>query len=228
MTTQMTLMKPTISQEKLEKLESKVRSGMASFVEVGRSLAEIRDGGGYILRGFGTFEEYCVEVFDATDRHARRLIEGAQASVKVQKALGEAPRNEGVAREFAPIVDDPVVLGKVAAHLERKKIPIGKATAAAVAEAVAKVTGKTKPAGTNGKSAPKAPPEVKLPTLTDICPDCQMTPTNYNRQDNGWHCGACGAPVLLGVIAAKPAGCPNCHAVVTAGDEFCGNCGGAL
>lgn len=231
----------TMTLETLTEREAVVRSGLGSFFEVGRALAEIRDGAGYKLRGYKTFEAYCEKEFGATDRHARRLIEGAQTAVKVQAVLGDAPRNEGVARELAKVADDPVVLGKVAAGLEKKKTTLGKATAEVVAEVVARATGKSPKAKAAPKPAPtkssgrgvQAPPPVDAPApplteVSDICPHCRVTPDAYTRDAAGWHCGGCGGLVVLSVIAATGAQCPACAAPVQANEAFCANCGEPL
>jgi len=159
----------TITTDELEQLESKVRNGLASFVDVGNALMEIRDRGGYKRRGYKTFEEYCQREFGQSDRHARRLITAAQTAVQVEKVIGAAPRSEGVARELDKIADDPVVLEKVEKKLksERKPLSIATATAEKVKEVVAAVTGHKprppaaspapKPAGRPAAAAPAAP-----------------------------------------------------------------------
>lgn len=230
----------TMTPERLGELEGKVRSALASYQEAGQALIEIRDAQGYKLKGHRTFEEYCVKEFGASDRHARRLIEGAQTAEKVQAVLGDAPRNEGVARELRQVADKPELLQKVADKLEAKKTPLGKATAERVAEVVAQVTGKhrpapkpaAKPAKGNGKGV-QAPMLVEAPPpplaeVSDICPHCRVTPDAYTRDSAGWHCGGCGGLVVLSVIAAKAEKCPNCDQPVQANEAFCSNCGGAL
>jgi acetylornithine deacetylase/succinyl-diaminopimelate desuccinylase-like protein len=173
----------TITTEELDALEAKVRTGLSSFVEVGNVLLEIRDRGGYQRRGYKTFEAYCEREFGITDRHGRRLIVGAETAHKVELALGpgHTPKNEGVARELEKVADDPVVLGKVQARLSKmgkggKALSIATATAEKVAEVVAAVTGRTRPAkAEKAKPAPKpnghaaaTPPELGTDSITSL------------------------------------------------------------
>jgi hypothetical protein len=143
----------TITTEDLEALEAKVRSGLASFIEVGNVLMEIRDRGGYTRRGYKTFEEYCQREFGITDRHGRRLITGAETAHKIELALGpgQTPKNEGVARELEKVAGDSGMLQKIQSKLSKmgkggRTLSIGNATADKVAEVVAAVTGKDRPA----------------------------------------------------------------------------------
>lgn len=57
--------------------EAKVRLGLKAFVDVGNALAKIRDERLYRER-FGTFEAYCLAVWDISDRHARYLWNAAE------------------------------------------------------------------------------------------------------------------------------------------------------
>jgi len=58
-------------------LETIVRRGAQTFVEVGDALLEIRDSRLY-RADFGTFEDYCRNVLGWSRRHANRLIAGAK------------------------------------------------------------------------------------------------------------------------------------------------------
>ena len=83
-----------ISEKTLERLEGTVRNGLAAFVEVGNALVQIREGKGYKLRGYDTFENYCEEKFGFSDRHGRRMIVAAQTAGKVKEVVGAAPVSE--------------------------------------------------------------------------------------------------------------------------------------
>lgn len=173
----------TITNEDLEALEAKVRSGLTSFIEVGNVLMEIRDRGGYTRRGYKTFEEYCQREFGITDRHGRRLITGAETAHKIELALGpgQTPKNEGVARELEKVAGDPGVLQKIQSKLSKmgkggRSLSIGTATADKVAEVVAAVTGKDRPAkAEKATPAPKpsgqaaaTPPELATDSITSL------------------------------------------------------------
>jgi len=228
--------KPTLNKKQLQELEATVRRGLDSFVEVGQALMEIREGKGYRLRGFDTFDEYCQKVFKFTDRHGRRMIASAKTAQATQKLLGEKPGNEAVARELAPVAEDPQALEQVQKKLGKKKLTVGTATAEEVKDAVQTVTASRKasegPHGKNGKaSTDKSPAAPRLPVMTDICPGCKETPQSYLHSENEkqpWACGNCGAPVLIGVIAADVQACSNCNAALIGEVEFCPECGEAV
>lgn len=87
----------------LERLESVIRSGLQTFVEVGHALQGIRDGRLY-RETHKTFEAYCRERWSIARNYANKLI----ASAAVVDSLGTtvpAPRTERVARELATVQD---------------------------------------------------------------------------------------------------------------------------
>lgn len=242
-TTQLSL----LSEDELTRLEKKVREGLKAFVEVGNALLKIQQSSGYRLRGYKSFESYCEKEFGFTDRHGRRLIDAAKTAGSVHKAIGQAPANEAVARELKRVADDPIVLQKVQAKLEKKKTDIAHAPAEAVAEAVAAVTGKSRP---EPKPAPNAalklamskasgngsaPEQYSVAHLvaSDTCPQCRKVPDSYRHSPNGWQCGNCQQLVTLSVqavIARTTAGpklktCNNCNAELQSGVALCFNCG---
>lgn len=96
----------TIEPTRLARLEAVIEKGMRTFVEVGEALQEIRDSRLY-RETHGTFEDYCRERWGFSRIHAFRLVQASQVS----RALptGNIP-NERVARELAPLRDDPEAL----------------------------------------------------------------------------------------------------------------------
>ena len=218
-----------LSEQQLVDLENKIRQGKDAFIAVGNALIEIRDGRGYTLRGFKTFEQYCDKVWGISDRHARRLMSGAEAAETVRQIAGETPANEAVAREFARVSDDPKKLKQVVTKLQTRGGSVSTATAERVAEVVAQVRGKT---SEQTKPEPKftpAPKPAALVTFTDECPGCHTTPQSYWRNADGWHCENCEALVFVGVVAATAqTKCPHCKKSVTPGALYCENCGGLL
>lgn len=152
--TQVVTVIPELSPIQMRSLEAEIERDKGAFLRVGNNLIRIRDGGQklYQQAGYKTFEEYCAKRWGFSDRHGRRLMAAAQASEKVQAALGTTPATESVAREIEKVADDPRQLEKVNAILVRQKRTIGNATAEQVADAVATVQGKDR----HVKHAPKA------------------------------------------------------------------------
>ncbi len=222
----------SLTEDQLKRLEDKVRRGAAAFIETGQALARIREGKGYRLRGFDTFESYCQKEFGFTDRQGRRLIQSAETAAEVKKLTGETVANESVAREFAPLVAEPEKLARVVAQIE-KKGGIAAATAEAVKETVQKLAPKAKaaPAGDGHKLAPVVlTPQVEAPS--GECPHCRVVPQTYQSKDSGthWTCSQCSGDVMLTVVkwpTDDTVVCKSCgHA--TTGYLFCTRCGGKL
>ena len=80
-------------------LETIVERGLATFVEVGQALMEIRDRRLY-REQHDTFEAYCQERWGFTDRRARQLMTAAEIGTTVPIAT------ERQARELVPLRDD--------------------------------------------------------------------------------------------------------------------------
>jgi len=125
----------------LEENEVIIGQGIATFIEVGIALAEIRDGRLY-LETHSTFEDYCRVRWDLGRSRAYQLIDSAAVST-----IADIP-NEAVARAAAPLKDDPEALR--AAMAEAEADAGGKApTAKQVRNAVQKrKPAKSKPAPT--------------------------------------------------------------------------------
>ena len=167
-----------LSEQQLVDLENKIRQGKDAFIAVGNALIEIRDGRGYTLRGFKTFEQYCDKVWGISDRHARRLMSGAEAAETVRQIAGETPANEAVAREFAKVARefakvaaDPKAVQQVVKKLQTRGGSVSTATAERVAEVVAQVRGKT--------SEPK--PAERAPEITKPAADRKSTRLNSSH-----------------------------------------------
>ena len=95
-------------------LEAVVQAGLATFIDVGRALAEIRDRRLY-RSTHRTFEEYCHERWLLRRTRAYQLIDAAVVSTIVDS---DPPSNEAQARELAPLKDDEAEV--VAAWREAK------------------------------------------------------------------------------------------------------------
>lgn len=215
----------TITEQQLEILEDKIRFGLASFVEVGTALREIKEANAFTLRGFKNFDDYCAKTFGFSERNGYRMIAAAQTSDKIKDIVGEAPRNEASARVLKQIADEPKIVERVAAQLKRSNQTIATATAEKLQQVIDRVKPAPKP---TAEAKPAAKPAPIMPTLSDTCPHCHLQPGQYVRREDGWHCGrnVCDALVMVGVIPITGQACPECGAaILTTGAEFCETCG---
>src|SRR5689334_7447571 len=78
--------------------EDTIQHGISTFVEVGRALAEIREGRLY-REQYATFEDYCAERWEFTRQRAYQLIGSAQVVQTVSTDVDiSPPQNEAQAR----------------------------------------------------------------------------------------------------------------------------------
>ncbi|WP_433225490.1 hypothetical protein [Actinomadura formosensis] len=82
--------------------EGVIERGLATFVDVGTALLEIRDGRLY-RREFGTFEDYCRERWGFSRQRAHQLTSAAETVTTIVDTGLPAPANEGQARELGKI-----------------------------------------------------------------------------------------------------------------------------
>jgi hypothetical protein len=113
----------------LAEREAVIERGLATFVDVGTALAEIRDDRLYRAE-HGTFEDYCRERWGFSDSRARQMIAAAQTVTNVTVAGLPAPANEGQARELARVPADR----RAEVWRETVERTDGKPTAAAIRE----------------------------------------------------------------------------------------------
>lgn len=92
---------------RLAACEARIERGLATFVDVGQALLEVRDGRLYRAE-HGTFEGYCRERWGMSRKRAYDLTAAAEVSAAVSPT-GDipAPSSERVARELAPLRSDP-------------------------------------------------------------------------------------------------------------------------
>lgn len=191
----------------LEQLETRIRAGLRTFIDVGNALNEIKVSNGHRLKGYTSFEAYCEAEFNFGVRHGERLIQSAKAALKVEQLTGELPKNEAVAREIARVAYSPKAetnLKTISKELKRE----GKTLATATAEVVAKVVERVINPKPKIEQKPLVEEVIEEPpvlgtSLTDFCPSCGSIPQSYTHRDDGWHCSDCDAPVTIGVIATK-------------------------
>lgn len=126
---------------RLAELEAVVTDGLATFVTVGRALAEIRDSRLY-RQTHDTFEAYCQQHWSLSRSRAYRIIEAATITESLSP-IGDtpAPANEGQARELTGLPAD------TAAEVMRKAhdATAGKVTASAIRQAREDVAPKPTP-----------------------------------------------------------------------------------
>ena len=120
---------------RLAELENVVEHGLATFLEVGAALLEIRDSRLY-LAGHDSFEAYCRDRWNLERAHAYRLIDAGKVA-EALSPMGDSPVNERQARELAPLRDRPELMRE--AWSEAQHAGNGKPTAAIVRQAVADV-----------------------------------------------------------------------------------------
>ncbi len=94
---------------RLHELEAIIDRGLRTFAEVGAALLEIRDHRLY-QRSHKTFESYLRDRWDISRSYAHRTIEAAQVVAMLPD--GNKPATEAVARELAPLKDDPEAMAE--------------------------------------------------------------------------------------------------------------------
>ena len=218
---------PGMKLPELEKLEAQVHKGLRSFIETGQALIAIREKRGYLLRNFKDFDSYCQATFGFGERQGLRLMAGYETAQQVKKVTGETPRNEYAMRALQPVASDPKLVQKVADMLKRKGETIATATHERIQEVVDKVKPQTKPMF--GEDRPPTAAERAaapiLKSLNDACPKCHSVPIAYNRDEDGWHCGDCHAPVRVSAVAVEIVQCKECRSPILDDSGFCQKCG---
>jgi len=203
----------------LETLEGTVRTGLKSFIEVGDALTKIREGNGFKLRGFDSFDNYVEKTFGFSVRHGQRLIAAAETARHIERLTGETPANESVTREINRVAFSPAAVQEVQTELKKTGSSIGTAGAKAVAKVVTSVLNKESPLPPSLSPGPAKPsdskpattkptaqfiPEQPMPEVitmpgSEFCPSCGLIPDAYTRQGHTWRCGECGGKVILSV-----------------------------
>lgn len=92
----------TVVASRLSELENTIERGLATFVEVGQALLEIRESRLY-SDSHETFEDYCRGRWGMSRDYAYKQI----AASEVCRQLSTPPANEAQARELVPLLDKP-------------------------------------------------------------------------------------------------------------------------
>lgn len=125
---------------RLARNETRISQGLASFVEVGEALSDIRDARLYRAT-HGTFESYCAEKWGMSKRHCDRLISSAETVQTLGPIGPKSITTESQARELARV--EPACREEV---IRKADIATGgKITAAAIKEAAVVVVSPIRP-----------------------------------------------------------------------------------
>lgn len=139
--------------QRLVTLESKIKVGIATFIDIGEALAEIRDSKLYKVE-HDTFESYCREKWGFSRFYAHRVMEAS--SVSTLLPIGNKPTHETQVRPLTSLPDEDVPKVWAAAV---ESAGGGQPTEKQVRESVAKF--KPPPAYEWSKEAIQAEEEVK-------------------------------------------------------------------
>jgi VRR-NUC domain len=190
-----------LEHERLDELEAIIERGLQTFVEVGLALSEIRESQLY-REAHATFEDYCRERWDFTDRRARQLIAAAGIGTMVPV------RNERQARELAPLREQPERLRETWAEVRENN---SEPTALHVREAVEKKLA-PKQVGAHGHLAHLAQSRAEnvserdfQKTVTDALTLfgwrwCHFRPARTQR---GWRTALSGDPGFPDLVAVR-------------------------
>lgn len=116
----------------LAELEAVVDKGIATFIEVGQALLEIRDRKLYLELGDKDFTTYLERRWPMHPRHAYRLIDAAKVAEIVCPTGQVLPERQ--LRELAPLKNQPEKLRKV--YKQAAKLGPAQRTASAVKDLV--------------------------------------------------------------------------------------------
>jgi hypothetical protein len=144
---------------RLAQLEGVVERGLATFVEVGEALLEIRESRLY-RESHATFEDYCRARWGFSRQWAHELIQASSVS----SMLDVAPTSVRQAAELSPLRDEPEQMRE--AWQTAQTAGNGKPTATIVRQAVADVVQRNETARRQFLDSP-APPPTERPTYAD-------------------------------------------------------------
>lgn len=99
---QLELQLTTAERETLSMLEETITRGIASFIEVGQALMEIRESRLY-REEHKTFEVYCRNRWGFDKRYANRLIQGSSVAIEMGPI---GPKTESQARELTAVPEE--------------------------------------------------------------------------------------------------------------------------
>jgi len=92
---------PVITTTNLASCEEVIRSGRETFIKVGSALCIIRDHRLYTEKGYGSFQEYCEDVWDWGKSYVSRVISAAEIAKKLP--IGNSVETESQARALSNV-----------------------------------------------------------------------------------------------------------------------------
>lgn len=93
----------------------------ADAVALWAKLLALYEGKAHIALGYASWAAYCEEEFGESKSHGYRLFEAARVDRALSDSpIGERPANEAVARELAPLGDDPELLAEAWAEVIKR------------------------------------------------------------------------------------------------------------
>ncbi|MGC1214122.1 MAG: DUF4326 domain-containing protein [Micromonospora sp.] len=166
--------------------EQRIERGLKTFVEVGTSLATIRDNRLYRAE-FGTFEDYCQDRWGFDRTRAQNFITAARTVLEISNTGLPAPERESQARELAR-VPEPERADIWRETVERTD---GKPTAAAIRETYERtqtpaITPEPEPDGTD--VAPGSGHDHPRPSAGEAGPTAAFPPplAQHERPEDRW------------------------------------------
>lgn len=145
----------------LDQLESTIKSGLASFVDVGRALSRINSDRLYREED-ETFEDYCERRWAMSRQHGYRLIKAAECFDRLKSELPKGaylPQNESQLRPLENLKPGELVKAWKQALAECGGVRI-------TAEVVEKVVRKLGGESSQTKPATRKKPRANVPTKT--------------------------------------------------------------
>lgn len=137
----------TLSRDEARSLTDEVKQDAE---RLWRKLVELYDGGAHLALGYTSWGAYFKTEFGQSERHGYRLLEAGRA-LEVVSDPWVTPANERVARELAPLLDDPETLREVWVEASANGAP----TAARVREVVQRSMGVHYSSATDQWSTPQ-------------------------------------------------------------------------
>lgn len=150
----------TIAARPLAECEAIIERGLATFVQVGEALLTIRDSRLY-RDTHATFEEYCRDRWGMSRSFAHDTIQSSSVVASLSAmADTPAPASERVARELAPLRDEPEVMREAWTEAVEQHGP--SPTAAQVRGVVNDVRGRSPAVARGSREAPCVGPETGI------------------------------------------------------------------
>lgn len=202
----------TTEADRLEACEQVIERGLATFVDVGTALLEVRDSRLY-REQYATFEAYCAERWGISRSRAHRLIDAASVTLNLLP-IGNIPANEAQARELTGLTPDEQ---REVWQAAVETAPDGKVTAAHVRDVAQAYKESERPEWVNEDGEIEAAPR-----------SYPLTASNHISASDGYDGDEWYTPAeyieaarrVMGGIDVDPASCEIAQRTVQAGVYF--------